>query len=118
MVTCYEKKKTILWHRNGKQMRYNIKYFFVSAYINMLVHYKNLTSSLYLQASLMVVVVCGVYSQIADRNPPIRSFKRTLVIIPEGNGYCITNEQLFLTNATVDQIKVRKVTYLFYTEKD
>ena len=57
----------------------------------------------------MVVVVSGVYSQIADRNPPFRSFKRTMIIIPEGNGYCITNEQLYITNATVDQIKVRKV---------
>lgn len=57
------------------------------------------------EASLIVAVVSGVYSQVADRNPPIRSFTRTLVIIPEGSGYCITNEQLYLTNATVDQIK-------------
>ncbi|KAG0717844.1 Nuclear RNA export factor 1 [Chionoecetes opilio] len=57
------------------------------------------------EASLMVVVVNGVYSQVADRNPPIRSFKRTLVIIPEGSGSCITNEQLYLTNATTDQVK-------------
>lgn len=57
------------------------------------------------EATLMVVVVSGVYSQIADRNPPIRSFKRTMIIIPEGSGYCITNEQLYLTNATVDQVK-------------
>lgn len=54
----------------------------------------------------MVAVVSGVFSQVADRSPPIRSFTRTLVIVPEGSGYCITNEQLYLTNATVDQIKV------------
>ncbi|XP_071514472.1 nuclear RNA export factor 1-like [Panulirus ornatus] len=54
---------------------------------------------------LMVVTLSGVFRQLTDRNPPIRSFTRTLTIIPEGTGYCICNEQMHLTTATVDQVK-------------
>ncbi|XP_069168462.1 nuclear RNA export factor 1 isoform X2 [Procambarus clarkii] len=54
---------------------------------------------------LIVVTLSGVFRQHADRNPPIRSFTRTLTIIPEGTGFCICNEQLFITRATIDQVK-------------
>ena len=54
----------------------------------------------------MKVVLTGVYRQIADRSPPIRSFMRSFIIVPVGEGVCITNELLFINNATVEQAKV------------
>ncbi|KAG7165454.1 Nuclear RNA export factor 1-like 3 [Homarus americanus] len=54
---------------------------------------------------LIVVILSGVFRQLADRNPPIRSFTRNIIIIPEGSGFCICNEQLYITTATIDQVK-------------
>ncbi|KAK8737504.1 hypothetical protein OTU49_004529, partial [Cherax quadricarinatus] len=54
---------------------------------------------------LIVVTLSGVFRQQADRLPPIRSFTRTLTIVPEGTGYCICNEQIYITTATVEQVK-------------
>jgi hypothetical protein len=39
-------------------------------------------------------------------NQPVRSFNRAFVIVPFGVGFCIVNEQLFVTNATEEQSKV------------
>ncbi|KAK4312904.1 hypothetical protein Pmani_015704 [Petrolisthes manimaculis] len=57
------------------------------------------------EAQLMVAVVSGVFRQVADHSPPIRFFSRSLTIVPEGTGFCIANEQLYITSATVEQIK-------------
>ena len=61
----------------------------------------------------MKVVLTGVYRQIADRSPPIRSFMRSFIIVPVGEGVCITNELLFINNATVEQAKVMLHFYIF-----
>ena len=37
--------------------------------------------------------------------PPLRHFHRSFVIIPQGNGYVIVNDSLFITNTTAIQNK-------------
>lgn len=54
---------------------------------------------------LMNVTLSGVFKQVVDRAPPVRFFTRSFTIVPEGSGYCICNEQLYLTFATSEQIK-------------
>lgn len=65
-----------------------------------------------LQSQLIVAVVGGLFRQVADHSPPIRSFSRTLTVVPEGSGFCIANEQLYITTATVEQIKVSPILFI------
>jgi hypothetical protein len=52
--------------------------------------------------------VAGIFlERDASKNQPVRSFSRVFVIVPFGDGFCIANEQLFVTNATDEQKKVR-----------
>jgi hypothetical protein len=37
----------------------------------------------------------------------VRSFSRAFSIVPFGDGFCIANDTLFVTNATDEQKKVR-----------
>ncbi|XP_066989141.1 nuclear RNA export factor 1-like [Macrobrachium rosenbergii] len=57
------------------------------------------------EANLIHVTLTGVFRQLSDRAPLVRSFSRTFIVVPQGNGYCICNEKLFITTATVEQIK-------------
>lgn len=57
------------------------------------------------EANLIHITLTGVFRQLADRSPLIRSFSRTFFVVPQGSGYCICNEELFITTATVEQIK-------------
>lgn len=51
--------------------------------------------------------VSGLFLEQGPRtNQPLRSFSRVFVIVPFGAGFCIINEQLFVTNATEEQSKV------------
>jgi len=51
--------------------------------------------------------VSGLFLEQGPRtNQPLRSFNRAFVIVPFGAGFCIINEQLFVTNATEEQSKV------------
>jgi nuclear RNA export factor len=51
--------------------------------------------------------VSGLFLEHGPRtNQPLRSFSRVFVIVPFGAGFCIINEQLFVTNATEEQSKV------------
>ncbi|KAK9883572.1 hypothetical protein WA026_001749 [Henosepilachna vigintioctopunctata] len=61
---------------------------------------------------MLSLTVCGMFKEMKSghKHSPIRSFSRTLIIIPAGNGYCICNEELHITNATEDQIKAFKST--------
>ncbi|PSN57824.1 Nuclear RNA export factor 1 [Blattella germanica] len=55
---------------------------------------------------LIMMSVTGVFIEPGNgsgRNPPLRAFNRVFVIIPYGEGFCIINEQLFITNATEAQ---------------
>ncbi|XP_063228804.1 nuclear RNA export factor 1-like [Bacillus rossius redtenbacheri] len=55
---------------------------------------------------LMNVVVTGVFREPDSKDSALRAFARTFVIVPFGTGYCIVNEQLFVTPATPSQVKV------------
>ncbi|KAK9883389.1 hypothetical protein WA026_001564 [Henosepilachna vigintioctopunctata] len=61
---------------------------------------------------MMGFTVFGLFKEIKSghKQPPIRSFSRTFIVIPSGNGYQICNEELHITNATEDQIKTFKRT--------
>ena len=39
--------------------------------------------------------------------PPLRHFNRSVSLVPYGSGFCIVNENLFISNTTPKQIKVR-----------
>jgi hypothetical protein len=52
--------------------------------------------------------VTGIFlEREASKNEALRSFSRVFIIVPFGDGFCIANEQLFVTNATDEQKKVR-----------
>uniref|UniRef100_A0A2P2I1B3 Nuclear RNA export factor 1-like n=3 Tax=Hirondellea gigas TaxID=1518452 RepID=A0A2P2I1B3_9CRUS len=57
---------------------------------------------------LMKVVLNGIYRRenISNKSANIRSFQRSLIIVPVGSGYCIANEQLHISLATYDQMKL------------
>ncbi|KAL3274631.1 hypothetical protein HHI36_016011 [Cryptolaemus montrouzieri] len=63
---------------------------------------------------MMSLTVAGMFKELKSghKQPPIRSFLRTLIIVPAGSGYCITNDELHITNATEDQVKTFKSTPL------
>lgn len=56
---------------------------------------------------LVKVVVSGVYRRegLKQQSGCIRAFQRSLIIVPQGSGFCIANEQLYVTLATYEQIK-------------
>uniref|UniRef100_A0A2P2I0S1 Nuclear RNA export factor 1-like n=1 Tax=Hirondellea gigas TaxID=1518452 RepID=A0A2P2I0S1_9CRUS len=58
-------------------------------------------------ARLIKVVLHGVYCRhnIRSKWANIRSFQRTLIIVPVGGGYCIANEQIYLCLPTYNQLQ-------------
>ncbi|CAL4114782.1 unnamed protein product, partial [Meganyctiphanes norvegica] len=60
----------------------------------------------FVSPKLVQVVVHGVFrQQCPDRIPLLRSFMRSLLIVPVGSGVCICNEQFTVSCATIEQIK-------------
>ncbi|KAF2356615.1 Nuclear RNA export factor Tap RNA-binding domain [Trinorchestia longiramus] len=59
------------------------------------------------KTQLIMLTLTGVYRRegLKSKNNNIRSFQRTLVIVPMGAGFCIANEQIHVTLASYDQIK-------------
>lgn len=57
---------------------------------------------------MMFVTLTGYFQEIANKEEPIRYFNRTFIIIPEGTGYCICNEQLHISQPTDVQLKQLK----------
>lgn len=53
---------------------------------------------------LMTFTVTGLYKERKHDNP-IRHFNRMFVVVPQGSGFVIINEFLFITNPTVLQLK-------------
>ena len=53
----------------------------------------------------MLITVTGLFKELDKKEQPIRYFNRTFIIIPEGSGYCIRNEQLYITQPTDAQLK-------------
>ncbi|XP_071862194.1 nuclear RNA export factor 1 [Bombus fervidus] len=54
---------------------------------------------------MMLITVTGLYREIDKKEQPIRYFNRTFIIVPEGNGYCIRNEQLHISQPKDTQVK-------------
>lgn len=56
---------------------------------------------------LMCFTVTGVFKEVANemQNPPLRTFSRTFMVVPQGQGFSIINDIMYLTNATNSQIK-------------
>ncbi|XP_014209248.1 nuclear RNA export factor 1 [Copidosoma floridanum] len=54
---------------------------------------------------MMFVTVTGLFQEYHNNDKLLRYFNRTFVIVPEGAGFCISNEQLHISNPTVDQEK-------------
>ncbi|XP_034934459.1 nuclear RNA export factor 1-like isoform X2 [Chelonus insularis] len=53
--------------------------------------------------TMMVITVTGIFKEIGTKDEPLRYFDRTFIIVPEGTGYCIKNEQLQLGAPTTSQ---------------
>lgn len=54
---------------------------------------------------MMLITVTGLFRELDTKDTALRFFNRTFVIVPEGSGYCIRNEQLFIANPTELQEK-------------
>ncbi|XP_046745611.1 nuclear RNA export factor 1-like [Diprion similis] len=55
--------------------------------------------------TMMLVTVTGLFKELDGKKNSIRYFNRTFLIVPEGGGYCIRNEQLHISQPTEDQEK-------------
>lgn len=53
----------------------------------------------------MNLCVSGVFKE-RDNKSVKRGFSRVFVIVPFQTGFCIANEELFVTNATAQQMRV------------
>lgn len=53
----------------------------------------------------MFITVTGLFKELDGKKNPNRYFNRTFVIVPEGGGYCIRNEQLHIGQPTEAQEK-------------
>lgn len=54
---------------------------------------------------MMVVTITGIFQETETDKKPLRYFSRTLIIVPQGSGYCIRNEQLHISDPTEAQKK-------------
>ncbi|XP_023240608.1 nuclear RNA export factor 1-like [Centruroides sculpturatus] len=65
----------------------------------------------YVSQALMCFTVTGVFKEVNSKinNVPLRTFSRTFVVIPQGQGFSIINEMLYITNATAGQNKAYKM---------
>ncbi|XP_072766828.1 nuclear RNA export factor 1-like isoform X3 [Anoplolepis gracilipes] len=55
--------------------------------------------------TMMFITITGYFQELDNKEQPIRHFNRTFVIIPQGNGYCICNEQLHINQPSEAQLK-------------
>lgn len=54
---------------------------------------------------MMLTTVTGLFKELDKKEQPIRYFNRTFIIVPEGSGYCIRNEQLHISQPTDTQLR-------------
>ena len=54
---------------------------------------------------MMLITVTGLFKELDKKEQPVRYFNRTFIIVPEGTGYCIRNEQLHISPPTDAQLK-------------
>ncbi|XP_018399173.1 PREDICTED: nuclear RNA export factor 1-like [Cyphomyrmex costatus] len=55
--------------------------------------------------TMMFITITGYFQQLNIKEEPIRYFNRTFIIVPEGEGYCIRNEQLHISQPSEVQLK-------------
>ncbi|KAL6434115.1 hypothetical protein ACFW04_005925 [Cataglyphis niger] len=55
--------------------------------------------------TMMFITITGYFQELDNKEQPIRYFNRTFIIVPEGNGYCICNEQLHISQPSEAQLK-------------
>lgn len=62
-----------------------------------------------LQQTMMFITITGYFQELNnDEEQPICHFNRTFIIVPEGDGYYIRNEQLHINQPTEAQLKELK----------
>ena len=61
--------------------------------------------SVYPQQTMMFITITGYFQELDNKKQPIRHFNRTYVIVLEGDGYCIQNEQLHISQPSEAQLK-------------
>ncbi|GAB1864489.1 Nuclear RNA export factor [Camponotus japonicus] len=54
---------------------------------------------------MMFITITGYFQELDNKEQPIRHFNRTFIIVPEGRGYCIRNEQLHISQPPEAQLK-------------
>lgn len=54
---------------------------------------------------MMFITITGYFQELDKKEGPIRYFNRTFIIVPEGEGYCIRNEQLHISQPPEAQLK-------------
>lgn len=59
----------------------------------------------YSQQAMMFITITGYFQELDNKEQPIRHFNRTFIIVPEGGGYCIRNEQLHISQPPEAQLK-------------
>lgn len=60
------------------------------------------------QQTMMFITITGYFQELergSNKEEPIRYFNRTFIIVPEGNGYCIRNEQLHISQPSEAHLK-------------
>ncbi|XP_029161960.1 nuclear RNA export factor 1-like [Nylanderia fulva] len=55
--------------------------------------------------TMMFITITGYFQELNDKEQFIRHFNRTFIIVQEGAGYCIRNEQLHINYPTEAQLK-------------
>ncbi|KYQ54883.1 Nuclear RNA export factor 1 [Trachymyrmex zeteki] len=55
--------------------------------------------------TIMFITITGYFQQLDNKEELIRYFNRTFIIVPEGEGYCIRNEQLHISQPSEVQLK-------------
>lgn len=55
--------------------------------------------------TMMFITVTGYFQELDNKEQSIRHFNRTFIIVPEGDGYCIRNEQLHISQPSEAQLK-------------
>lgn len=68
-------------------------------------YFKNIL--IYFQDGMLLITVTGFFKEFycKENKESWRYFNRTFIIVPEGSGFCISNEQLHINNPTLIQEK-------------
>uniref|UniRef100_A0A8C1QWU8 Nuclear RNA export factor 1 n=1 Tax=Cyprinus carpio TaxID=7962 RepID=A0A8C1QWU8_CYPCA len=79
----------------------------VVAFLNELPKTQHDIASLIVDATLLAFTVSGVFKEIDGKSrDSFRAFSRVFIAVPAGNaGLCIVNDELFVRNATTEEIR-------------